>query len=101
MKFSNKLIIIIVTVLCSLSSASAQMRTAYFMEGSYFRTDMNAALAPTRGYIKLPMVGGLGIDFGNNYFSVNNFLFKHMVKLKLLRCLREYHLWLILTHFIS
>ena len=76
MKFSNKLIIIIVTVLCSLSSASAQMRTAYFMEGSYFRTDMNAALAPTRGYIKLPMVGGLGIDFGNNYFSVNNFLFK-------------------------
>ena len=76
MKISNKLIVIIATILCGLTSVSAQMRTAYFMEGSYFRTDMNAALAPTRGYIKLPAIGGLGLDLGNNYFSVNNFLFK-------------------------
>ena len=37
---------------------------------------MNAALAPTRGYIKLPAIGGLGVDFGNNYFSVNNLFYK-------------------------
>ena len=76
MKFSTKVIITIVAVLGGFITASAQMRTAYFMEGSYFRTDMNAALAPTRGYIKLPAIGGLGVDFGNNYFSVNNLLYK-------------------------
>ena len=72
----NKFIIAIVAIFAGLYTASAEMRTSYFMEGSYFRTDMNAALAPTRGYIKIPAIGGLGVDFGNNYFSVNNFMFK-------------------------
>jgi hypothetical protein len=76
MKAINKFLIIVVAVIGGLATTSAQMRTAYFMEGSYFRTDMNAALAPTRGYIKIPAIGGLGIDFGDNYFSVNRFLYQ-------------------------
>ena len=72
----NKFIIVIIAILGAVFTSSAQMRTAYFMEGSYFRTDMNAALAPTRGYLKVPVVGGLGVNFGNNYFSVNNFIYK-------------------------
>ena len=76
MKISSKIIIIVVAVLGIFATTSAQMRTAYFMEGSYFRTDMNAALAPTRGYIKIPAIGALGVDFGNNYFSVDNLLYK-------------------------
>ena len=76
MKRFNKIVIILVAVLCGAMTTSAQMRTAYFMEGSYFRTDMNAALAPTRGYIKMPMVGGLGLELGNNYFSVNNLFYQ-------------------------
>lgn len=76
MKRINKIVIVCVAVFGFFATASAQMRTAYFMEGSYFRTDMNAALAPTRGYIKIPAIGGLGVDFGNNYFSVNNLFYK-------------------------
>jgi hypothetical protein len=76
MKISNKIIVVIVALLCGIATSQAQMRTAYFMEGSYFRTDMNAALAPTRGYIKIPTIGGLGINFGNNYFSINNLFYK-------------------------
>ena len=75
MKRFNKITITLVALFATLT-ASAQMRTAYFMEGSYFRTDMNAALAPTRGYIKLPVAGGLGVDFGNNYFSLDNLFYK-------------------------
>jgi hypothetical protein len=75
MKRFNKIIIILVALFATLT-ASAQMRTSYFMEGSYFRTDMNAALAPTRGYIKIPVAGALGVDFGNNFFSVDNFFYK-------------------------
>lgn len=76
MKTTNKIIVIIAAILGGIATSSAQMRTSYFMEGSYFRTDMNAALAPTRGYIKIPFAGGLGVDFGNNYFSVNNLFYK-------------------------
>ena len=76
MKFQNKIIVILVAVLGVLTTVSAQMRTSYFMEGSYFRTDMNAALAPTRGYIKTPLIGGMGVNLGNNYLSVNNLFYK-------------------------
>ena len=76
MKQIFKYIIVFIAFAGGVATASAQMRTAYFMEGSYFRTDMNAALAPTRGYIKIPAIGGLGVDFGNNYFSVNNLFYK-------------------------
>lgn len=76
MKQIFKYIIAIIAFVGGVATASAQMRTAYFMEGSYFRTDMNAALAPTRGYIKLPAAGALGVDLGNNYFSVNNLFYK-------------------------
>ncbi len=57
------------------TTASAQMRTAYFMEGSYFRTEMNPALAPTRGFIALPALSGIGLSLNNNFLSVDNFLF--------------------------
>ncbi len=73
----SKLIIILAALFGVIATTSAEMRTSYFMEGSYFRTDMNAALAPTRGYIKMPTIGGLGIEFGNNYFSVDNLFHKH------------------------
>ncbi len=75
MKIYNRIVIVFVALFATLS-VSAQMRTAYFMEGSYFRTDMNAALAPTRGYIKIPVAGGIGVDLQNNYFSVNNLFYK-------------------------
>ncbi len=72
----KRLFIILFALAGVATAATAQMRTAYFMEGSYFRTDMNAALAPTRGYIMIPAAGHLGVDFSNNYFSVNNLLYK-------------------------
>ena len=58
-------------------SASAQMRSSYFMEGSYFRTDLNPALAPTRGYVALPGLGGFGMNINNNFLSVDNFFYKN------------------------
>ena len=58
-------------------NASAQLRSSYFMEGSYFRTELNPALAPTRGYIALPGLGGIGLNVNNNFLSVNNFFYKN------------------------
>ena len=81
MKIYGKILVIAAALLGGLTTLSAQMRTSYFMEGSYFRTDMNAALAPTRGYIKIPLAGGLGVNLGNNYLSVNNFFYQRNNKL--------------------
>ena len=53
-------------------SSSAQLKTSYFMEGSYFRTDMNPALAPTRGYIALPLLSGFSAGVYSNYNSFEN-----------------------------
>jgi hypothetical protein len=68
---------IIITLAVSLFalSASAQLRTAYFMDGSYLRTDMNPALIPDRGYFTLPVIGGFGLGLNNNFLSVDNFIY--------------------------
>ena len=58
-------------------NASAQMRSSYFMQGSYFRNELNPALAPTRGYVAIPFMGGIGLEMNNNFLSVNNFFYKN------------------------
>ena len=75
----KRLIFIAMCVAASMIgfSASAQMRSSYFMEGSYFRTDLNPALAPTRGYVALPGLGGFGMNINNNFLSVDNFFYKN------------------------
>ena len=54
----------------------AQSRTSYFMEGSYFRTEMNPALTPTRGYLALPMISGVGQSYSSNFMSIDNFIYR-------------------------
>ena len=66
----------VAVLVLSATFASAQSRNSYFMEGSYFRTDFNPALAPTRGYIALPAMSGVGVDIPNNFLSVDNFVFQ-------------------------
>ncbi len=74
----KKTISIIVAVLASVmfvESASAQLRTSYFMNGSMQRYDMNPALTPNRGYISLPVVGNLNLSLETNFLSADNFFF--------------------------
>ena len=71
----KRYIAILLFVVALPVAAAAQMRTSYFMEGSTFRTDMNPALAPTRGYISFPALGGLGVDVNSNFLSIQNMLY--------------------------
>lgn len=74
----KRLLIIMCAIVALLATerAVAQSRTSYFMEGSYFRTELNPALAPTRGFVALPAMSGVGIDVPNNFLSVDNFFYK-------------------------
>ncbi|MBE6208790.1 MAG: hypothetical protein E7128_00930 [Rikenellaceae bacterium] len=68
---------IFLTAMLSLVAfgASAQLKTSYFMEGSTYRYDMNPALTPIRGYIKLPALNLFSMNMDNNLLSIDRFLF--------------------------
>ncbi len=74
----KKIFILLVSAIAfvGLGSASAQLRSSYFMEGSYFRSDLNPALAPTRGYVALPGISGFGLNVSNNFLSIDNFVYQ-------------------------
>ena len=54
----KKTILFILAVLCA-AYVPAQNPTAYFMDGSTFRSQFNPAFAPQRGYLNLPALGGI------------------------------------------
>ena len=62
------------------TGAAAQNPTAYFMEGSTFRSQFNPAFAPLRGYVNIPAIGGVNINVGDN-IAVDNILFSRDGKL--------------------
>lgn len=70
------LLIAAAITLIGVDYAAAQSRTSYFMEGSIYRNELNPALAPTRGYVTLPGVGGLSLNATSNFMSIDNFLYK-------------------------
>lgn len=47
-------------------TAVAQTPSAYFMEGSTFRSQLNPAFAPLRGYVNIPVLGGVQVNVSGN-----------------------------------
>lgn len=62
-------------MLIAAESATAQLRTSYFMNGSTQRYEMNPALSPLRGYLSIPVAGGLYTSLETNYLSADNFFY--------------------------
>ena len=62
--------------LLGVNTANAQSRTSYFMEGSYFRSEFNPALVPTRGYFMIPGLSGMNLNVGTNFLSIDNFIYQ-------------------------
>lgn len=61
-------------------SAAAQNPTAYFMEGTTFRSQFNPAFAPLRGYVNIPGLGGIDINASGN-LALDKILYPHNGKL--------------------
>ena len=75
-----KKIYILIAAALLATGAAAQNPTAYFMEGSTFRSQFNPAFAPLRGYVNIPAIGGVNINVGGN-IAVDNILFSRDGKL--------------------
>lgn len=77
-------------MICTLPANAQFLRTSYFMEGTHYRQQLNPALAPSRGYFNLPVIGSLNasvsssslgyqdvidiIDDSGNFYSNPDFL---------------------------
>ena len=55
------------------TGAAAQNPSAYFMEGSTFRSQFNPAFAPLRGYVNIPVLGGVQVNMAGNIALDNIF----------------------------
>ena len=75
MKKIFSILAVVVAAATFAESASAQLRSSYFMNGSIQRYEMNAALSPERGYLAIPVVGSLQTSLETNYLSAENFFF--------------------------
>lgn len=71
-----KKIITILAAALFVCAASAQTQTAYFMEGSTFRSQLNPAFAPLRGYVNIPVLGGVQVEGAGN-LSVGKLFYPH------------------------
>lgn len=61
----KKRILTLVAILLA-SVAAAQNTTAYFMEGTTFRSQLNPAFAPLQGYVNIPVLGGVSVNMNGN-----------------------------------
>src|ERR1035437_9559816 len=64
-------------ILClagQIATTQTVSRTSYFMENSTHRHLMNPALAPTRGYLSLPVLGELYVGTESN-IKLTNFIY--------------------------
>lgn len=64
----------IYTLLAALlvtAGAAAQNPSAYFMEGTTFRSQFNPAFAPLRGYFNIPALGGIQVSTGGGSRSTS------------------------------
>lgn len=75
MKKIFSVIAAVLMVTAVVEPLQAQLRTSYFMNGSTQRYEMNPALSPLRGYISIPVVGGLYTSLESNFLSVENFFY--------------------------
>ena len=59
----------------SVFSANAQfLRTSYFMEGTHYRQQLNPALAPTKGYVNIPVLGAFNMSVGSTSIGYQDIL---------------------------
>ena len=64
----------VVAMTALTASAQEALRSAYFLPGYNFRHELNPALAPERGYVAIPALGGLNIGLNSN-IGLSTFLY--------------------------
>lgn len=66
---------IVLSLLLTVPSVAQTQNSSYFLDGSFDRHKLNPALAPERGYLSLPVIGGTTFSLNGN-IGLSNFLYE-------------------------
>ena len=62
----------VVVAFVSFAATGQVLRTSYFMDGSPYGLRLNPAMAPDRGFVSVPVVGGTGASVCSDALSVDD-----------------------------
>ena len=68
------LMLISVAMILSTSAAAQNFRTGYFLDGYMYKYQLNPAFQGERGFIALPVLGGVSLGVESN-MALNNFIY--------------------------
>lgn len=71
----EKYVLTVLMCICVCAASPAQTASSYFLEGSYSRYRLNPALAPERGFMALPALGGVSVEANMNA-GLANFIYE-------------------------
>lgn len=74
-KSAKGLLALALFALIGTSVSAQQLRTSYFMQNSPLRTALNPAFRPERGYVSIPVLGGINASYTTNGIAVDDVLF--------------------------
>ena len=68
-------VLLVLAVMGFVTPIQAQyLRSAYFMEGSSARLQLNPGLQPTRGYFNIPVIGALNVSANSNTLGIQDII---------------------------
>lgn len=70
------LLSLLLIIAVSIEVSAQQLRTSYFMDKSIVRGAMNPAFRPARGYVNIPVLSGINMNFNSNALTVDNIFAK-------------------------
>lgn len=68
-------------IICTILTTHTELvfsqitKTDYFMESSFLRSNLNPALQPNQGYLVVPVIPNIGINFQTNNLNLSNLTF--------------------------
>ncbi len=74
MKQVSRYMVIALLLISSLSLGAQTLRTSYFLENSTLRHTLNPSFASQQGYIGIPLISSIGLDFQSN-MAIKNFFY--------------------------
>lgn len=74
-KSATCLLTLALSAVIGTSVSAQQIRTSYFMQNSPLRTALNPAFRPERGYVSIPVLGGVNASYTTNGIAVDDLLF--------------------------
>ncbi len=65
---------ILLSMVCTTATAQQALRSAYFLEGYYYRHMLNPSFAPDRNYVSFPVLGNFSFGVNSNV-GLSTFLY--------------------------